>query len=108
MDVLTKTEYCGILALKKQLSNISEENINNELIIKYSQIDLRKRLELINTLYANIINNSYQSAEDIENAKTILSHLLISITDKQLEECLIVTEGDRYFDLEDEMGDNNR
>ena len=107
MDVITKTEYYGLLSLKKHFINSSKTKINNELITKYSVIDLRKRIDLINTMYASILNKEYHSSEDLNNAKNILTHLLTSITEKDLEACLVVSEGDNDFDINSLTNDQN-
>ena len=95
MEFLTKNEYYGILSLKKQYVN-KDYDINNELIAQYSELSLRKRNELINTLHANIINNTYTTTEDLNSAKSIIAHLLISIDDKTIENCLIINGGDTF------------
>lgn len=106
MDVLTKGEYYNILALKEHYCKKNQLNVNDVILNRYRQIGLRQRLELIHALNDNIFDKAYEGEEDIRNATAIISHLLLSITDKDLENCLIINDGEVLNINEDKSLEN--
>jgi len=91
MAIFIKKEMEDLIDLKKHYCRYENPNLN-DIIDKYSHLSIRKKFELSQILYHNLITGKYSSQNDCENAEKILTDLLHSITEEDLQSCGIIDD----------------
>lgn len=106
MAVLTKQQLNDIMSLKRHYCHSIIDSSISYAIKKYSHLSIGKKYELSKILYNNLTTNIYSSLDDCENAEKILTDLLNSITEEDINTCQIID--DRNIDeLIKSMADDN-
>ena len=96
MAIITKKEYENIKALKKRYCRQESNENNAENIERYEDLSVKQKHDLIITLFRNVRYGQYETYEDVFNAETIITNMLSTITDADLEDCTIID--DEYLD----------
>lgn len=92
MAIITQKEYNNIKVLTESYCT----DINKDFITfnskKYAHLDVKQKYDLIITLHRNIMFDQYESDKDVFNAKKIITDMLSSITEKDLENCIVIND----------------
>lgn len=101
IEYFTQNEIDEIKYFQKKFFGELEEDFFNHIKIKYntgeklgqySKIPIRQRFGLAKTLQENIDKGSFPTAEDIERATAIICNILLTITQNDLDNILIITD----------------
>ena len=92
MAIITKKEYDKIKELKKLYCGQDSNENNAKNIKRYEGFSVKQKHDLIITLFGNIDSKEYKTPDAESTAKTIITNMLSTITDADLEACTIIDD----------------